>query len=65
MQVQLREFTLQEENAEYEKTIENCENKIRERLQEADLLQNKLKVRTTFSSWHFMPIPSIFISKLA
>lgn len=42
-QVQLREFTLQEENAEYEKTIENCDNKIRERLQEADLLQNKLK----------------------
>ncbi|KAL3525787.1 hypothetical protein ACH5RR_014159 [Cinchona calisaya] len=42
-QVQLREITLQEENAEYEKTIANCENKIPERLQEADLLQNKLK----------------------
>ncbi|XP_057948156.1 uncharacterized protein LOC131143804 [Malania oleifera] len=42
-QAQLREVTLQEENAEYEKAISNCENRIQEKLQEADLLQRKLE----------------------
>ncbi|KAK9272457.1 hypothetical protein L1049_002830 [Liquidambar formosana] len=42
-QAQLREVTLQEENAAYEKAISNCENKIQEKLQEADLLRRKLK----------------------
>lgn len=42
-QAQLREITLQEENAGYEKAISNCEIKIQERLQEASLLQSKLK----------------------
>jgi hypothetical protein len=41
----LREVTLQEENAEYEKAILNCENNIHERIQEADLLLRKLQVR--------------------
>ncbi|CAK9185930.1 unnamed protein product [Ilex paraguariensis] len=42
-QAQLREVTLQEENAEYEKAISSCENKLREKLQEADLLRSKLE----------------------
>ncbi|CAL1390767.1 unnamed protein product [Linum trigynum] len=42
-QTQLREVTLQEENAAYERAISNCESKIQEKLQEADLLQRKLK----------------------
>ncbi|XP_010262219.1 PREDICTED: uncharacterized protein LOC104600775 [Nelumbo nucifera] len=42
-QAQLREATLQEENAAYEKVISNCEKKIQEKLQEADHLQSKLK----------------------
>ncbi|KAJ6861231.1 hypothetical protein NC651_037342 [Populus alba x Populus x berolinensis] len=42
-QAQLREVTLQEENAEYEKAILNCENNIHERIQEADLLLRKLQ----------------------
>ncbi|KAL5974473.1 hypothetical protein ACLOJK_031138 [Asimina triloba] len=41
--VQLREVTLQEENAAYEKAISNCQAKIQEKLQEADLLQQRLK----------------------
>ncbi|KAF8389845.1 hypothetical protein HHK36_024362 [Tetracentron sinense] len=41
--VQLREVTLQEENAAYEKAISNCEKKMQEKLHEADLLHNKLK----------------------
>lgn len=45
LQAQLREVTLQEENAEYEKAILNCENNIHERIQEADLLLRKLQVR--------------------
>ncbi len=44
MQAQLREVTLQEENAAYEKAISNCENKIKEKMQEAVLLQRKLEV---------------------
>ncbi|GAB4831770.1 hypothetical protein Ancab_005782 [Ancistrocladus abbreviatus] len=42
-QAQQREDKLQEENAAYEKAISNCETKIQERLQEAELLHNKLK----------------------
>ncbi|CAA7397855.1 unnamed protein product [Spirodela intermedia] len=42
-QVQLREETLQEENTAYEKAILACQKKIQEKLQEASLLQNKLK----------------------
>ncbi|CAN1241356.1 hypothetical protein LINPERPRIM_LOCUS4922 [Linum perenne] len=43
MQTQLREVTLQEENAAYERAITNCETKIQEKIQEADLLQMKLQ----------------------
>ncbi|CAK7335103.1 unnamed protein product [Dovyalis caffra] len=42
-QTQLREVTLQEENAAYEKAILNCDDKIQERMQEADLLLLKLQ----------------------
>ncbi|RAL40805.1 hypothetical protein DM860_008503 [Cuscuta australis] len=42
-QSQLREVTLLEENAEYEKAISNCRNKIEEKQREADKLQIKLK----------------------
>ncbi|KDP24361.1 hypothetical protein JCGZ_25657 [Jatropha curcas] len=42
-QAQLREVTLQEENVAYEKAISNCENKIQEKIQEADLLQRRLQ----------------------
>ncbi|CAN6574532.1 unnamed protein product [Malus baccata var. baccata] len=41
-QAQLREVTLQEENAAYERAISNCESKIQEKIQEADLLKRKL-----------------------
>ncbi|KAF8011306.1 hypothetical protein BT93_J1806 [Corymbia citriodora subsp. variegata] len=41
-QAQLREVTLQEENAAYKKAISNCENKVKEKMQEADALQRKL-----------------------
>ncbi|KAF2313742.1 hypothetical protein P3X46_029573 [Hevea brasiliensis] len=40
---QLREVTLLEENVAYEKAISNCENKIQEKIQEADLLRRKLQ----------------------
>lgn len=43
-QAQLRELTLLEENAGYEKAISNCESKIQEKVQEADLLWRKLEV---------------------
>ncbi|KAL4025967.1 hypothetical protein IC575_014373 [Cucumis melo] len=43
-QVQLREISLQEENVAYGKAISNCENKIQEKRQEADLLLRKLEV---------------------
>lgn len=43
-QAQLREVTLLEENAGYEKAISNCEYKIQEKKQEADLLRRKLEV---------------------
>ncbi|XP_052197592.1 uncharacterized protein LOC127804694 isoform X2 [Diospyros lotus] len=42
-QAQLREITLQEENAAFEQAIYNCESKIQEKLQEADLLRHKLQ----------------------
>ncbi|XVF20513.1 hypothetical protein REPUB_Repub12eG0006900 [Reevesia pubescens] len=42
-QAQLREETLQQENAAYEKAISNCDNKIQEKVQEADALRSKLK----------------------
>ncbi|CBI16873.3 hypothetical protein VitviT2T_021957 [Vitis vinifera] len=42
-QAQLRAETLQEENAAYDKAILNCENKIQEKLQEAEFLKMKLK----------------------
>ncbi|CAI9109982.1 OLC1v1009931C1 [Oldenlandia corymbosa var. corymbosa] len=42
-QVQSREIRLQEENGEYEKVISSCEIKVREKLEEANMLQNKLK----------------------
>ncbi|KAL3372983.1 hypothetical protein AABB24_005147 [Solanum stoloniferum] len=42
-QAQLREITLQEENAEYEKAISDYENRIQEKSQEADLLRSKLQ----------------------
>lgn len=42
-QAQLREITLQEENAEYEKVISDYENKILGKSQEADLLRSKLQ----------------------
>ncbi|KAK6913460.1 hypothetical protein RJ641_023061 [Dillenia turbinata] len=41
-QVQLREVTLQEENAAYEKAISDCKNKIQEKLQEADQFRQRL-----------------------
>lgn len=47
-QAQQREVTLQEENAEYEKAISNCKNKIEEKLQEADTLQIRLKEMELF-----------------
>lgn len=48
-QAQLREVTLQEENVAYERAISNCETKIKEKIQEADLLRRKLMVRSIFT----------------
>ncbi|MED6172600.1 hypothetical protein PIB30_051586 [Stylosanthes scabra] len=42
-QAQLREVTLKEENAAYENAISNYENKIKEKIQEADSLRLKLE----------------------
>ncbi|KAJ1380815.1 putative transmembrane protein [Sesbania bispinosa] len=42
-QAQLREVTLKEENDAFQNAISNCENKIKEKLQEADLLRRKLE----------------------
>lgn len=42
-QAQLREETLKEENAAFENAISNCENKIKEKMQEAELLRSKLE----------------------
>ncbi|KAF1859808.1 hypothetical protein Lal_00027990 [Lupinus albus] len=42
-QAQLREVTLNEENAAFENEILNCENKIKEKLQEVDVLSRKLE----------------------
>ncbi|GAV89782.1 LOW QUALITY PROTEIN: hypothetical protein CFOL_v3_33195, partial [Cephalotus follicularis] len=41
-QVQLRELTLQEENAAYEKAISNFETRIQEKMQEEDSLRTKM-----------------------
>lgn len=43
-QAQEREAKLLEQNAAYENEITNCEAKIQEKLQEAEQLQQKLKV---------------------
>ncbi|CAK8533288.1 unnamed protein product [Lathyrus sativus] len=42
-QAQLREETLKEENAAFENAISTCEDKIKEKLQEAELLRRKLE----------------------
>lgn len=42
-QAELREITLEQENDAFRKAISDCENKIQEKLQEADLLQRKLQ----------------------
>ncbi|KAH7672191.1 Potassium channel voltage dependent Kv1.4 tandem inactivation domain-containing protein [Dioscorea alata] len=42
-QAQLREVTLLEENAAYEKAISNCQKKIDDKVHEAELLCSKLK----------------------
>ncbi|KAK8569239.1 hypothetical protein V6N13_107078 [Hibiscus sabdariffa] len=42
-QAQLREETLQQENAAYDKAISDCESKIHEKVLEADMLHSKLK----------------------
>ncbi|KAK6927991.1 hypothetical protein RJ641_006582 [Dillenia turbinata] len=42
-QAQLREVTLQEENATYEKAISDCKNKIQEKLQQADQIRKRLE----------------------
>ncbi|XP_062028635.1 uncharacterized protein LOC133744559 [Rosa rugosa] len=42
-QAQLREVTLQEENDAYENAISNCESKIQEKIEEAELLRRKLE----------------------
>lgn len=49
LQTQQREARLLEENAEYERAISSCEIKIQEKLQEAELLLSKLKVRNLVS----------------
>ncbi|KAL0332278.1 UNVERIFIED_CONTAM: hypothetical protein Scaly_2129300 [Sesamum calycinum] len=41
-QAQLREVRLQEENAEYQNAISNCEMKIQERLQETEMLRTEI-----------------------
>ncbi|KAK8327501.1 hypothetical protein V6Z11_A11G186200 [Gossypium hirsutum] len=42
-QAQLREETLQQENTAYENAISDCDGKIHEKVQEADMLRSKLK----------------------
>ncbi|CAL5369710.1 unnamed protein product [Camellia sinensis] len=49
-QAQLREVTLQEENVAYEKAISNCDNKINEKLKEADLFRTKLQRELSIDS---------------
>jgi hypothetical protein len=61
MQAQLREVTLQEENAAYEKAISNCENKIQEKMQEAVLLQRKLEVSYKILNLFLMLLLFIFV----
>ncbi|KAF3793400.1 hypothetical protein EJ110_NYTH09381 [Nymphaea thermarum] len=42
-ETQLREASLQEENAAYEKAVSNGQKQIQEKMQEASILENKLK----------------------
>lgn len=42
-QAQLREVSLQDENAAYEKAISNCQKKLQEKLNEANELQSRLQ----------------------
>ncbi|PNX99770.1 golgin subfamily A member 5-like protein [Trifolium pratense] len=42
-QAQLREETLKEENAAFQNAISNCESKIKEKVEEAELLRRKLE----------------------
>ena len=53
-QAQLREVTLQEENAAYKQAISNCESKIQEKIQEADLLGRKLEVTIKVPSFTYV-----------
>ncbi|KAL0910267.1 hypothetical protein M5K25_021231 [Dendrobium thyrsiflorum] len=48
---QLREVSLQDENAAYEKAISNCQKKIQEKQDEANELHSRLKVRTMSQCW--------------
>lgn len=56
LQAQVREVTLQEENEAHLKAISNCEKKIQEKLQEADFLQKKLKVRALLSGFIYYTV---------
>lgn len=49
----MREISLQEENVAYGKAISNCENKIQEKRQEADLLLRKLEVMVKDPNFEF------------
>ncbi|KAK4393410.1 hypothetical protein Sango_1811800 [Sesamum angolense] len=49
-QAQLREVRLQEENAEYQNAISNCEMKIQEKLQETEMLRSKLRSEFNFQN---------------
>ena len=61
VQAQLREVTLKEENAAFENAISDCENKIKEKLQEADLLREKLKVRIVIFIVRLVLVQLIYI----
>lgn len=52
-QAHLRERTLHEENAAFENAIDNCHNKIKEKLQEAESLRAKLEVTDINRVWMF------------
>lgn len=47
LQAQLREETLKEENAAFQNAISSCDNKIKEKSHEAQLLRTKLEVTLT------------------
>lgn len=44
IQAQQRELALQEENSAYQKAISDCQQKIQEKVRDADMLQTKLEV---------------------